>query len=109
MESWSMQGVIDSRRCWLCAQRIGCYCSQEQNLSREGKLDPLCTCYRMNSGFFVEDNTKPVTEENGVYRKEKFRMKELLIISQHSKTDFFLKRKHLLFLLTIIEFSWSQS
>lgn len=37
----SMQGVINPRRCFLCAQRIGCYCSQEQNLFREGKLDLL--------------------------------------------------------------------
>ena len=37
---------------------------------------------------FIEDNTKRVTEENGVYRKGKFTMKELLIISQHRKTGF---------------------
>lgn len=37
---------------------------------------------------FYRGQHKTVTKENGIYEKEKFRMKELLIISQHSKTNF---------------------
>lgn len=37
---------------------------------------------------FYRGQHKTIIKENGMYEKEKFRMKELLIISQHSKANF---------------------
>ena len=82
------QEVINSRRCFLCAERVGCYCSREQNLFRENELDlPPEYATEWKVGFYRGQH-KTVTKENGIYEKEKFRMKEPLIISQHSKTNF---------------------